>query len=142
MKPIPHVFGALMAGLVILSTPAYGGNSDSVSTTADLGDTVVPVPSVKVFRPDGGRQCETGSGISIDESRRQLTDAGIVVMRAACGRKTGMQVLAVCGGSTNSVHVFAIDAADVDTALDLGFTEVTELPPAYDGTRWQPIECP
>lgn len=85
---------------------------------------VVPAGPVEVFRPDGSRQCEAGSGVPLAAMVAELTAAGVLVLDQRTGND-GVMRIAVCGAPTGSIHIFRIGAAGLATALAMGFRPLT-----------------
>lgn len=74
---------------------------------------------VEIAKPDGSRQC-VGGGISLKAMQNQLN--GIKVFAARTDQLRGVSFPAVCGGMTGQVNVYTIDAQDLDTAKQRGFS--------------------
>lgn len=74
----------------------------------------------EVFKPEGSRQCEPGSGVGAVELRAELEAARIPVLGYRSGND-GRVRPAVCGAQTGRIHVFTIPAAAVSDAQALGY---------------------
>lgn len=79
----------------------------------------------EVYKPEGSRQCEPGSGVGAAELRAELEAARIPVLGYRPG-SDGRIHPAVCGAQTGRIHVFAIPAAAVSDAQALGYRRVGE----------------
>lgn len=79
----------------------------------------------EVYKPEGSRQCEPGSGVGAAELRAELEAARIPVLGYRPG-SDGRVRPAVCGAQTGRIHVFAIPAAAVSDAQALGYRPVGE----------------
>lgn len=76
---------------------------------------------VQVYRSDGSRQCETGSGSPPPVMQRVLEAAGIPVEATRRDQMRDSAFPAVCGGATGSVNVYTIAAKHMPKAQALGF---------------------
>src|SRR5690606_18097272 len=81
---------------------------------------------VQVYEDTGERQCE-GGGLTLAKSQARLTSAGIKVQSSACATRTGIAVMAVCGGPTTNIHTHSINARDLASAQELGFEVLDTL---------------
>lgn len=97
--------------------------------------------SVQVYEDTGGRQCE-GGGLTLAESQARLTNAGIKVQSSACATRTGMAVMAVCGGPTTNIHTHSISAQDLASAQELGFEVLDTLVSEEQGIGYELKPCP
>lgn len=88
--------------------------------TTALPPAIVPSGPVEVYRPDGSRQCEEGSGVPREAMAAELTAAGVRVLDSRTGTD-GLMRIAVCGAPTGTIHIFRIEAAGLATAEALGF---------------------
>lgn len=79
----------------------------------------------EVFKAEGSRQCEPGSGVGAAELRAELEAARIPVLGYSPA-SDGRIHPAVCGAQTGRLHVFAIPAAAVSDAQALGYRPVGE----------------
>jgi hypothetical protein len=105
---------ARTAAVIALSAwlPAWPGSEQAAAAGVTR--------SIEVFKPDGSVQCEPGSGVPLEQMRRQLTGAGIAVHAARTARD--MQIRpAVCGTATGTLNAYIIDAGRIEEARALGF---------------------
>lgn len=79
----------------------------------------------EVYKPEGSRQCEPGSGVGAAELRAELAAARIPVLGYRPGSDERVHP-AVCGAQTGRIHVFTIPAAAVADAQALGYRPVGE----------------
>jgi len=89
-------------------------------------DVAAPGSSTSVYRYAGSVQCE-GGGLSLTESQRQLTDAGIQVLSAACGID-GNAYPTVCGAPDGRIRIFEVPNAQSQLASAIGFEPLSNLP--------------
>lgn len=73
---------------------------------------------VLVFKYDGSRQCEEGTGQTVEEMAKQL--AGVTIYSQE-NRYDGQVHMTVCGGNTGSANVYEIDRKDLPAAQAAGF---------------------
>ena len=73
---------------------------------------------VRVYKPDGSRQCESSKGQAVDIMEREL--AGIRVYSRE-KRKDGLMHIQVCGSPTGMVNLFEIDFGNLKQAEERGF---------------------
>ncbi len=73
---------------------------------------------VRVYKPDGSRQCESAKGQAADIMEREL--AGIRVYSRE-KRKDGLMHIQVCGSPTGMVNLFEIDFGNLKQAEERGF---------------------
>ena len=105
-----------LASVVVLA--ACGGSGAG-------GDVPAPGSSTSVYRYAGSVQCE-GGGLSLAESQRQLTNAGIQVFSAACGID-GNAYPAVCGAPDGRIRTFEVPTAQSQLASAIGFAPLSNL---------------
>lgn len=87
-------------------------------------------PTVSVTKSLGGKQCEAG-GASLAALAAQLTQAGVRVMRQACG-DDGRIRPAVCGAPDGRIGIFTIPAAQQAQAAQQEFTPLAALAQARE----------
>lgn len=107
-------------GLLLVACQSTGSMSDKVARSGE------------VYIADGSKQCQNFSR-NISLSAQKLTEANITVTSSSCGSLTGVMFPAVCGGQNGKVHVFQVD--DIDAAVLLGFTSVSDLPKSRGVTK-------
>ena len=73
---------------------------------------------ILVAKPDGSKQCEEKSGLSLQEMAKDL---GKIKIHRQMKINDGMMRIQVCGAPTGINNVYEIDAADQKKALDVGF---------------------
>lgn len=123
--PSPAEIAVSGPGTPKLSPPgpavgSVGSNGTSASATpppAATGASNLPA-RVRVYKPDGSRQCEKGGGKSVEAMEREL--AGITV-RAREKRKDGLMHIQVCGSPTGVVNIYEIDSTFLKQAEERGF---------------------
>lgn len=89
--------------------------------------------AVEIYKPDGSRQCEPESGISLSDMEKTLMDAGIVVSSSRRDHDCFFRP-AVCGAGTSNINVYAIKVDQLPAAQALGFVPLSQLQ-AKCGTR-------
>ena len=77
---------------------------------------------IEVFKYSGAIQCQTGSGFSLADMKKQLTNAGVVVLNARRG-SDGKMYAAVCGGQTGIINIYTIYLKDLNTVKGLGYMQ-------------------
>ena len=77
--------------------------------------------TVEVFRHDGSRQSEAGSGIDLKEMANQLKSADIRILSSRKGSDGRMYPM-VCGGATGVINIYMISEHQLQAAQDLGFS--------------------
>lgn len=80
--------------------------------------------SVWVTKPDGGKQCESGTGLAVDEGADGLKKAGVTVLEAR-KRDDGKMRIQMCGAPAGKENAYKIRRADLEKALALGYREAT-----------------
>jgi hypothetical protein len=78
-------------------------------------------PTARVFKLAGVIQCQPGTGLSLTDMERPLTDAGLRVLDSYCASIEGGAIPAMCGGSNGVIGVFELSARDAERAEALGF---------------------
>lgn len=86
--------------------------------------------TVKSYKYLGSVQC-SGGGISLDEIKRQLKDAGIQVASANCGID-GYMHIAMCGAPDGRIAIVEIPESKARVAAALGFLPLQNLPDATE----------
>lgn len=84
------------------------------------------IKTVDVYKSDGSRQCETGSGISLSEMERILNEANIRVLSSRQDHDCKMRP-AVCGAGTGVINIFEIEENNLGPARELGFIPLSRL---------------
>ena len=79
-----------------------------------------PPSLVRVYQPDGSKQCEMTPGVSVDVMRIVLESQNIGVYTAEKVLKGGF-VAQICGAATGYVNRYSIDPKDLSLAQSLGF---------------------
>jgi hypothetical protein len=87
----------------------------------------------RVWIDAGGLQCTPGSGASLMDTRRRLTDAGVPVAASSCGGNPDGVAPAMCGASDMRTYIFDIDARAQEAAVKLGFRVA---PVGYKPISW------
>lgn len=78
---------------------------------------------VRVYKPDGSRQCEKKPGVAVDIMEREL--AGIEVI-SRVKRKDGLMHIQVCGSPSGMINVFEIKATYLKQAEQRGFKRLED----------------
>ena len=77
-------------------------------------------PHVFVVKSDNSKQCESGSGITLEAMAKELKD---IKVYSKSKQDDGKMYAAVCGGKTGRLNMFEISQKDLPAAQKLGFTE-------------------
>ncbi len=80
---------------------------------------------VKMYRPDGSLQCEKGSGMSLDEAKKEWANLDLEVLEAQV-RPDGLMHIQQCGKPTGNVFVIRIALEHQEKALNLGWKVWTQ----------------
>jgi hypothetical protein len=107
---------AALLGLAVLL--AMAPTTQAAERNAGSGTAVSE--QIEVYQPDGSVQCEPGGAIPLEQMRKALTDADIVVHRERKG-DDGLMRPAVCGAGTGAINVYSIDPDQLDAAIAQGF---------------------
>lgn len=75
-------------------------------------------PKIIVYKPDGSRQCEKGTGVSLKTMAGEL--AGIKIYRQD-KIKDGLAHIQVCGSPTGMINTFEVDLGNLNQAEERGF---------------------
>lgn len=97
-----------------ITTPAADSNSDDGSTAQNR---------VRVYKPDGSRQCEKRGAQSVEAMEREL--AGIVV-HSREKRKDGLMHIQICGSPSGMINLYEIDASFLKQAEERGFKRLDD----------------
>ena len=81
---------------------------------------------VKVFKHDQSVQCDPTSGIALEVTAQELTDAGIDVLCSQKGHD-GYARIAVCGESTGNINIHQIHRPNLEDAQAEGFANISVL---------------
>lgn len=84
------------------------------------GQWVFDESTVQIFKYDGTLQCGMGGEIPLEEMAKELETAGIDIVNSRKG-KDGLAHISVCGASTGTINVYAIDRAALPAAQKLGY---------------------
>ena len=90
--------------------------------------------TVRVAKSNGSRQCEPVY-VSSEAMKKELLASGIDVRNSLCAND-GLAHPAVCGGATGQLNIYAISKAQINDALALGFSLLSDYPKA------EKIICP
>jgi hypothetical protein len=84
-------------------------------------------PTARVYKLAGIIQCQPGSGLSLTDMERPLTDAGLHVLDSYCAGIEGTVSPAMCGLDNGVIGVFELSARDAERAeaLGLGYTRLS-----------------
>lgn len=105
-------------------------SSTNGSSTSGAGTTIDPKSSalqnadgstatrVRVFKPDGSRQCGKRGGKTVEVMEREL--AGITVYSRE-KRSDGLMHVQICGSPTGIINVYEIDLNTLKQAEERGF---------------------
>ncbi|MFN3455034.1 MAG: hypothetical protein ACK41T_08755 [Pseudobdellovibrio sp.] len=83
-----------------------------------VASTMNQIKKVKVYKLDGSKQCEQGTGLSLGEMAKQLGD---ITVFSSTKQHDGLMRTQVCGQDTGQCNVFEISATDLGSAEKLGF---------------------
>lgn len=83
----------------------------------------MPVTRLRIYKPDGSRQCENRGAKSVETMEREL--AGIVVY-AREKRKDGLMHIQICGSPTGMINIFEIDSTFLKQAEERGFKRLED----------------
>lgn len=86
------------------------------------------VEKISMARNTGAVQCE-GGGLTLQETERQLADAGVQVLSISCGHDGRMRPM-MCGRGDGSLHIVEIPASQAAKAETLKFIPLSRLPEA------------
>lgn len=100
---------------------ATTGASLGKSASTEL-DSSAPV-RVRVYKPDGSRQCERRTGQPAEAMEREL--AGIPVYHRE-KRSDGLMHIQVCGSPTGMINLYEIDSINLKKTEERGFKKWEE----------------
>ena len=80
--------------------------------------------TVWITRSDGGRQCENGSGDSLESGKDALEKAHVRVLESM-KQGDGKMHIALCGAESGKQNAYRIQKSDLAQALGLGFKLAT-----------------
>jgi hypothetical protein len=106
----------------VSSTSPSASSSGSSSGNSSKADETGPL-RVRVYKPDGSRQCEKRTGRSVEATEREL--AGIPVYHRE-KRSDGLMHIQVCGSPTGMINIFEIDSSNLKKAEERGFKKWEE----------------
>lgn len=95
---------------------------------------------IMVYESRNAQQCET-TGITPADSAAKLAAENIEVTETYCGRRTGVAYPAACGMGTGTILLHQIAEADLVTARNIGFQEVSELIDLDAATGYEFVDC-
>ncbi|HEX4926213.1 MAG TPA: hypothetical protein VFV50_19120 [Bdellovibrionales bacterium] len=97
------------------------GTGPSAEVAATQPGTQAPKPTgtVRVYKPDGSKQCE-GGGIELADMEKQLKGIKVLAREKANDGKMRIQM---CGADTGQLNVYEIPAGDLAKAQKAGFKE-------------------
>jgi len=98
------------------------------------GESNPSAATTRVFKSRGSLQC-TGGGTPPAVMAAELDNAGIAVLRSACG-SDGLSRIALCGAPDGALNIFAIPEAQAGRAQSLSFSLLSTLPGASE------VPCP
>lgn len=73
---------------------------------------------IKVYKLDGSKQCEQGTGVAVTEMAKELV--GIKIYKSE-KKHDGLLRIQVCGQPTGECNIFEISETDFSKAEKLGF---------------------
>lgn len=102
--------------------PRSSENKGSLSTEDHKpGSIQIPMDKkIKIFKPDGTRQCGQGTKISLLEMEKELK--GIKVYQSY-NKNDGQMRVQMCGAPTGNSNVYEIDVDNLELAKKQGFKE-------------------
>ena len=80
-------------------------------------------PEVRIYKPDGSKQCEKRGAVGVDAMERELS--GIPVF-ARDKRSDGLMHVQVCGSPTGMINTFEIELKNLKKAEERGFRRLEE----------------
>lgn len=92
----------------------------------------------RIYADAGSLQCRPGSGVSLIEMRKRLTDVGIRVGAANCSYAP-VAVPAACGFPDARIYVFEIEASDLPLMPTASFGTVEKLNEGTGNSSEYPI---
>ena len=107
---------SLMAFLLVASC-----NTERNKDDADPQNSEITV----VFESKGAVQCES-EGMTVSDSAQKLINSGIDVIESHCAYHNLVDVMSVCGASSNEIIIHDIPAQSSVDASELGFYEATD----------------
>lgn len=111
---------ATIISMIILS----GCGSDTNNNVAPAAVTT-NTGVIKVYKSDGSTQCYDSS-ITLESMRTELIGKGIDVICSQKGN-TGLIHPAVCGGETGNINIYSVHAQNLQDAIEIGFSDVSQL---------------
>jgi hypothetical protein len=78
---------------------------------------------VKVYKPDGSKQCGMGAAVSPEDMSKELRDKGIKI-KSMKKQSDGLMRIQVCGAPTGMINVFEIQKSNADTAEQVGYKQL------------------
>lgn len=79
-----------------------------------------PTDRVKVYKPDGSKQCGQGQAIAPETMKKELGDIQVFSMKK---QADGLMHIQMCGTPTGQCNVYEIPRIDLDKAKSAGFKE-------------------
>ncbi len=76
--------------------------------------------SIWVSQPDGSRQCQKNSGISLEKAKLKLIEKGVKVLDSA-SKSDGKMRITQCKAATGQLNAFKISSFDLSKAEELGY---------------------
>lgn len=110
---------AIASTTLTLAVTLGGCVADNIAASA--GET-----PTKVFKYEGSKQCQQGSGVALEIMQRDLVEAGVDVICAHRGHDGRMRIQ-MCGADTGKMNLFVIPGEQLPKAQALGFSSVSEL---------------
>lgn len=105
------------------STPCKRVSENSQLSVENHQPGSIQIPmekKIKVFKPDGTKQCGQGEKISLLEMEKQLK--GIKVYQSY-NKNDGQMRVQMCGAPTGNANVYEIDFEQFEVAQKNGFKE-------------------
>lgn len=99
-----------------------------VACAVDNTPGAAAVERISMARSTGAVQC-SGGGLTLEDTERELADAGVQVLSASCGHDGRMHPM-MCGRSDGSLHIVEIPASQAAAAAALKFVPLSRLPEA------------
>jgi len=82
--------------------------------------------TVAIYKADGSRQCEPGSGTSVAEMAKTLINADVPVFASRSDHDCLVRA-ALCGTATDAINIYEIPAERLSQAQDFGFIPYSRL---------------
>ncbi len=93
-----------------------------------------------VYESSDKKSCEAMSGVKAEVSALKLSDNKVFVEQSKCAQLTEQASIAMCGADAQEILLHQIDAAELETAKELGFIAVETLK-TENSDGYQETDC-